>query len=227
MRTNEPQIPYWDEGRKTILFLPATKASTLTGAITPPLLRKTNTPQLNTIIFPLSSDHLIVLLQYNVIRGLLVNHHLLRLFAGVNSINYECTVAGRHISPDHDAALSHQRLPETLHPTHLQKTVPHDKWIDLIPHPVLRDNMIRAAGTFDDGELCRDTIGGLYEGFADSEIEHRGIVMWSPPWLPSSWEISEGFARKWGWTMKGCQEIVDATNRRRRERGQDPIMVEV
>lgn len=87
--------------------------------------------------------------------------------------------------------------------------------------------MIRASGKFDEDELWSDMIGGLFEGFSGSEVERRGVILWSPPWHVSGWEISEGFSRKWGWCLKGCGEVLEATNRWRRERGEEPLVLEV
>lgn len=86
---------------------------------------------------------------------------------------------------------------------------------------------MRAIGTFDEDDLWADVIGGLFDGFPASECEHRGLVAWSPPWDISGWEISEGFWRKWGWTLRGCKEALDATNKWRRERGETPLVVEL
>jgi hypothetical protein len=83
-----------------------------------------------------------------------------------------------------------------------------------------------ASGTFDEDELWSDTIGGLFEGFPNSEIEQRGVIAWSPPWHFTGWEVSEGFWRKWGRILKGCGEVLEATNRWR-ERGEEPLIFEV
>jgi hypothetical protein len=67
--------------------------------------------------------------------------------------------------------------------------------VDLIPHPVWRDNVLLALGRFDEDALWADTIGGLFDGFPDAEIERRGVICWASPWDFSRWEISEGFRR--------------------------------
>jgi len=66
-----------------------------------------------------------------------------------------------------------------------------------------------------------------FRGFLASEIEHHGVVIWSPPWHVSGWEVSEGFWLKWGWSLTGCREILEATNLRRKERGEEPLVFEV
>ena len=84
-----------------------------------------------------------------------------------------------------------------------------------------------AIGTFDEDELWSDTIGGLFEGFPQSESEQRGVIVWSPPWHVSGWELSEGFLRKWGWSFKGFEDMLEATNKWRAMRGEDPLVIEI
>ncbi len=105
--------------------------------------------------------------------------------------------------------------------------MPHGDWIDLFPCPEGRDRAILAAGTFDEDELWADCIGGLYEGFPDDEIERRGIIAWSPPWDITGWEMSEGFLRKWGWLIRGLPGVIEATNRWRIERGEEPLVPDI
>lgn len=204
-------------------MLAAAEARALVQAQTPLLPYRPTRLKLDTVMFPLSSDHLMVLLQFNVVRGLLANYHLLLMFQPDTPTNGECSTAAEHILPDPNDILPNRQLPETLRPTRLQTTVVHGKWIDIIPHPVLRDNLIRARGTFDADDLWNDTIGGLFQGFPDSHLEQHGVVVWSPPWAVSGWEISTGFWRKWGWTLRGCPDIIHATNIRRHQRGQRPL----
>jgi hypothetical protein len=87
--------------------------------------------------------------------------------------------------------------------------------------------MLRALGQFDEDELWSDTIGGLFEGFPDSEIEHRGVIIWSTPWDIRGWEISPGFWEKWRWTLNGCEDIIEATNHWRSIRGEFPLVDEM
>ena len=91
--------------------------------------------------------------------------------------------------------------------------------------PTLRDNLIRLAGTIDEDELCSDFIGGLFEG--DTEIDVRGWIVWKDPWDISGWEITEGFIKKWGFVLKGCAESLEATNRWRKARGEEALVVEL
>ncbi|MCJ1376984.1 hypothetical protein MMC17_000074 [Xylographa soralifera] len=226
----EPGIPCWVEDQQMVFILPASVANTVnsTGTILIPChpdvpnLAMSETPPTTRIIFPLSSDHLITLLQFNVLRGCLTNRGLLSSLKSVPS--EECPSAVLSVLPE---PASFQVIPPSLHPTVLQRTFPHEAWIDIVPHPVWRDNIILARGKFDEDELWSDTIGGLFDGFPTEELEQRGIIAWSPPWHISGWEVSEGFWRKWAWSFKGCGEVLEATNRWRRERGEEPLDFEV
>ncbi|KAF2468690.1 uncharacterized protein BDR25DRAFT_343988 [Lindgomyces ingoldianus] len=168
--------------------------------------------------FPLSPDHyLITLIQYNVLRASITNHAIVSI---MHTIPAECR-----------AALTIQLLPRpttlppSLLPTPLQKSTIHAPWIDAVPSPPLRDNLIQHYGTWDVDDWCEDVMGGLYEGFDD--CKQRGMLVWGDPWREESWEFSEGFVEKWGWMLKGCRELVEATNRWRESRGEERLVVEV
>ena len=94
-----------------------------------------------------------------------------------------------------------------------------------MPSPTLRDNFIDLLETIDEDELCSDLIGGLFEG--DAEVDARGWIVWKDPWDISGWEMTEGFIKKWGFVLKGCDESLQATNRWRRLRGEEELVVEV
>lgn len=115
--------------------------------------------------------------------------------------------------------------PPSLAPTPLQLSVPHDMWIDMLPHGTMRDNAIRTMGTFDVDELCCDLVGGHYKGRNDLDL--KGILAWSDPWCVSGWEVTEGFLKNWGFLLKGCWEILAATNRWRGNRGDEPLVFEL
>jgi len=234
----EPDIPCWVEAQQTITYFPASIAKNF-HHISKPLIhhvpKSTNSPQPQKIIFPLSSDHLIVIIQLNVLRGSLYNRALL-----TNYLNrpipesYECSSAepSLHLSlPPPTTDINSPSFPPCFYPTQLQLTIPHEEWIDIIPHPKWRDNIIMAIGSFDEDELWSDTSGGLFEGFPvdrDKELgEGPGIIAWNPPWDFKGWEIQGGFLRKWGWSLRGCEEVIEATNVWRARRGEDPLVLEV
>lgn len=214
-------VPFWVEEQQIISALPSTIARTVDQRR--PLIPKPSTSH-HDIMFPLSSDHLITLLQYNVLRACLANQILVSaLCPELNSGHNECEDSLMHVSPGPVPGV----LPQSLQPTHLQQTIPHESWVDIIPDPIWRDNLLMNLGQFDEDQLWSDTIGGLFEGFPHSEIEHRGVIVWSSPWHLSGWEMSEGFWHRWGWTMKGCHEMIASTNRWRELRGEEPLMTEL
>lgn len=213
----EALVQCWDIKQESISAVPASRIKQLYDSGNPLLPDKSTKRHLN-VVFPLSSDHLITLLQYNALRALAVNRTLI---SGILVTPLDCDVEIIHVVP---YPTRPQLLPSSLLPTALQQTVPHGDWIDMFPCPKARDSLIRAIGSFDEDDLWADCIGGLYEGFPDDEVEKRGIIAWSPPWDITGWEMSEGFVRKWGWLFKGLPGPLAATNQWRIGRGEEPLV---
>lgn len=218
-------------------------------------------------IFPLSSDHLIPLIHYNVWRAIVTNMILLgsaQMFGCDGQVHHGALTIRLPIPPN---------IPPSLEPTPLQREVEHEPWIDLFPLPALRDALIRADGMYDDCDLCCDMVGGIVEkGEVKVEFdvdklnlspsppspasssssysfpsrtrpstttprppprpfngdidpyENKGLVIWGNPEHIGSWEVSEGFASKWGWMIsQGCGDLLRATDSHRRARFDDPI----
>ncbi|KAH6645339.1 hypothetical protein BKA67DRAFT_584816 [Truncatella angustata] len=108
-------------------------------------------------------------------------------------------------------------LPSGLRPTTLQCTVEHHPWIDLLPLPQLRDNMLRRdVDSFDEGALCRAFTGRGHE-------RGTGILVWGESWDESGWEVTQGFAQSWGWVIAGCWDLFRSTNTCRAQRGERPL----
>ncbi|KAL2827161.1 hypothetical protein BDW59DRAFT_144348 [Aspergillus cavernicola] len=111
-------------------------------------------------------------------------------------------------------------VPPALQPTLIQSTTPHHPWLDVLPFPQIRDNLIKALtrGSLDERELCRDLMVWGVTG-------NIGLCMlvWGSPWDPRNWEITELFMRKWGWVLQECPEILVSTNQWRRNRGEGPL----
>ncbi len=171
--------------------------------------------------FPLSPDHqLITLIQYNLLRGMLTNMAIVSI---LDTIPAECGAVFT-IPPSllFEAPAS---PPPGLRATPLQKSTAHPLWIDAMPDPAMRDNLIRYIGAFDPDDLCTDLVGGLFDGYDD--VEKRGLIIWSDPWRIESLEISEGFARKWSFLLRGCRRMMEATNHWREMRGEDRLVVEI
>ena len=143
-------------------------------------------------------------------------------------------------------------VPPNFKPTELQMTVRHNRWIDSVPCPRLRDNLIRACAaegsipyhqslntnttsssssppttehTLDEDALCTDICGGIYDGLDDCAT--RGLLVWGDPWVVGNWEVSQGFVEKWGWLLEGCVEMLEATDRWRAGRGEEKMGVVV
>ena len=118
-------------------------------------------------------------------------------------------------------------IPPSLAPTLLQRSTTQELWIDILPMGAFRDNLILATthGSIDVDEFCGDMLGGLFEGYNDLEL--KGVLCWSDPWCADGWEVTEGFLRKWGFVIKGCQELMDATNRWRALRNEEPLVLEL
>lgn len=173
-----------------------------------------------TIMLPLSSDHLIPLVQYNVFRAALTNMFLLSI---TNLISRKCDIStALQTTPIFPSPAV---PPPSLAPTTLQRSVPHDIWIDLLPHGIMRDNAIRTMDTFDYENLCSDMVGGYYQGRND--IELTGVLVWANPWHVSGWEVTEGFLKKWGFLLNDCWEIMASTNYWRERRGDDPLVFNI
>lgn len=219
-KQTEPEalVEYWDIEQQSVSMVPASRIKQLYNAKNP-LIQDESRKKQSNLVFPLCPDHLITLLQYNALRALIVNRSLI---SGILVTPLQCSEEEViHVIPYPSRP---ELVPAKLLPTTLQQTVPHGDWIDLFPCPEGRDRLIRAIGTFDEDELWSDCIGGLYEGFPDDEMERRGIIAWSPPWDITGWEMSEGFLRKWGWMFQGLPEVLEATNRWRVGRGEEPFV---
>jgi len=54
-----------------------------------------------------------------------------------------------------------------------------------------------------------------------------GLIVWSNPWEPNGWELTEGFIRKWGFLIQGCTDLFESTNRWRDIRGEERLILEL
>lgn len=107
--------------------------------------------------------------------------------------------------------------PATLLPTPTQQAIVHHPWIDLIPIPRFRDNILIAmhTGLIDDDELCADLLR-----FDGSPGDSPALIVWTDSWDIRGWEASVPFLRKWGWLINGCSDLYLATNEWREKRGE-------
>lgn len=143
-------------------------------------------------------------------------------------------------------------IPLSLVPTSLQQTRLHSFWINLVPLPRVRDNLIRYEASFDLLELLQDLIGEfinatparerrgtplavsdpksmwtlpLTSGRDEDEVTagRKGLIVWGEPHDMRSWEVTPGFLAKWSWAVEGCNDLIESSNRWRLMRGEEPI----
>ena len=168
-------------------------------------------------LFPLSTDHLIPVVQYNLMRATVTNmDHL-----GMANVMGDCQLYWGSLPRfPRPAALP---LPPALAPTRLQLATPHERWIDLLPHPRMRDNAIRAAGAFSWEELEEDLMGFVCDTSSGPGRGQRLLLVWDDPARSESYELTPGLLRKWWFLVRGCDSLLEATNRWRQKRGELPL----
>lgn len=199
-------------------------------------------------------DHLLNLVHFNVMRGIFSNKFAVM---GLATYFYVGSSPDKPKIPYLNGAYPSRAvivptgdgIPASLYPTQLQITIEHSTWIDTIPFPKMRDNLITREALFDHAELAKDLIGDLVDfaslygpqtrakphyvqesarlrGSDDEVATHRkGLIVWGDPHDPDSWEATPGFVRKWWWALEGCQNLVESTNRWRLSRGEKPLTV--
>lgn len=115
-------------------------------------------------IFPLSTDHLLHLIQYNVFRAFVSNKRTLNTLLTGWTDNppspTTCPISGPY-RDDTTVYPLNPNIPLSLVPTRLQQIRLHSLWINFFPFPYFRDNLIRREGSFDHWELLQDLIGEL------------------------------------------------------------------
>lgn len=169
-----------------------------------------------------SADHLLQLIQLNLINSLTRNALLLGLTSdwlvcsAVSPFGLGCSwlVGGGGGS---------KTFPDNLAPTALQLQIPHHPWVDLFPLPRMRDNFLAAVSAklsvAKEEELWNDMVESEGEGGTD----WGGLIVWGESWDPRNWEVTVPFLQKWGWLLEGCREILEATDYWRRRRGEGPL----
>ncbi len=116
-------------------------------------------------------------------------------------------------------------VPPQLAPTVLQQNTPHKSWIDCFPLAAMRDNLIKYQESYNQDEWCADILGTLFDNHRGGDL--CGFIAWTEPWDISGWEISKGFARKYGRLLKSCGELVESTNQRRMMRHEEPLVIDL
>ncbi|KAM6478177.1 hypothetical protein HDV62DRAFT_371073 [Trichoderma sp. SZMC 28011] len=100
--------------------------------------------------------------------------------------------------------------PPALTPTTLQTNKLHLPYIDLIPFPQFKDNLLRASEIVQSEDLWHDMISGKLK------------VWGKTPWDRRGWEMHEDFVAKWWWVI--AEDILEETNFWRVSRGEDPLL---
>lgn len=172
----------------------------------------------NRMIGSPRTDHLLVLIKFNVFRALISNTRDI-------GISDKESMDDDALSPYSSNPCSPSTFirptPASLQPTQLQRQICHHPWIDALPIPGMRDNLLLASDAYDEFQLCADLLG-IYNESAD----RSGMIVSGDPWDPAGWEITESFAKQWGWTIKGCEQLFLSTNYWRTRRGEKPLRFE-
>ncbi|KAF7952991.1 hypothetical protein EAE96_006213 [Botrytis aclada] len=168
-----------------------------------------------------SSDNAMGLIQFNTTRAFIANAQIL----GLTTSSMTRTACSRFfvdLTAGHTFfTIESSSLPLSLHPTPLQREIPHHPWIDLLPIPQLRDNLLRRNNQFDEVELCREM-----RGVKSAKLGRKnGIIVWRDPWDESGWELTENFARKWAWVIRGCEGLFRSTDYWRSLRGEKRLFL--
>ncbi|RMJ13662.1 hypothetical protein BHE90_004998 [Fusarium euwallaceae] len=187
---------------------------------------------------PLPNDQeLLPLIGYNVCRGILSNKDLIKLVGSFISAMGD--TLPHHITSECEISVfrgSHQPMPPCLQPTQLQMNLPHPTWIDALPFPKIRDNLLRRQHLFHHGQFLSDLVGyftyapitasqGIEVQVKETDSIGNGLVLWGEPYSQENWEFTPEFLIKWAWVIVDYDELVESSNRWRTVRGDDPIDV--
>ena len=125
----------------------------------------------------IGSDHLIRLPALTVYAALFLNSRILGI---------ACSLAlpSRSSPPTPD-------IPQSLHPTSLQLTTMHHRFIDNFPFPRLRDSMISLGGLIDEEEFLGDLF--MMQSFT--------LTPNANSWDSEAWKIGDEFKDKWGYLL--------------------------
>ncbi|KAF1843470.1 uncharacterized protein K460DRAFT_396764 [Cucurbitaria berberidis CBS 394.84] len=82
-------------------------------------------------------------------------------------------------------------IPLPLHPTETQRLIVHPRWVDRLPFPKMRDNLITLQGVLDEEDFIRDIF----------TMPSWTITPGRACWDPRAWKMEKEWAGKWGWLM--------------------------
>ncbi|KAL7905309.1 hypothetical protein GGI35DRAFT_144020 [Trichoderma velutinum] len=176
----------------------------------------------------LSADHrLLTLVHNNIIRGLTANASLLN-YPWSTVCQDDALSSFSPPNPNLDLSITQSHVPVSLHPTSLQYEETHHPWLDLIPSPRFRDNLLRRLATASpewdfETELCEDVTG---VGHLQLGCSRPGFMIWGEnSWDVHNWEVTEEFAQKWHDLIDGCRDLIVSTNEWRKKRGEAPLRI--
>lgn len=148
-----------------------------------------------TITGPMTDTHFLVLTDMTAAGALTAIAQLL---------NLDCQlIPGFHIQA------SAEGLPPPIAPTQLQRKVPHQPYLDMLPWASLRDRLLKSISVINEGEIVLAMQAGCFK------------VWGSIAWDPMGWEVDEEFAKRW-WFLMG-DDIIRTTNFWRSQRGEMPL----
>lgn len=194
----------------------------------------------------LPADHMLIrLITHNACRGLMQNTGVLRIGA-----RYITTVDNSPLLPEFTIGCKtvvlrspHRTMPIDLSPTQLQMNIPHPTWMDAIPFPKVRDNLIRRQHLFNHRQFLEDIVGDMLylhplpapsqkglvtrpspplqrkQDDSSHASDGKGLILWGEPYVKESWEATACFLKKWAWAVEGCHELIDISNKWRTTRG--------
>ncbi|KAI0427599.1 hypothetical protein F5Y09DRAFT_315918 [Xylaria sp. FL1042] len=118
-----------------------------------------------------------------------------------------------------------QTLKPDLRPCTRQITIGHHPFIDVLPFPRVRSNLIGSIGIIDEDDFFRDSLNGLIcwggTGVSRRDADGAGTGT-GTPWDIRSWEAKQWFIQKW-WLILGGEEgeLVQQSKWWRALRGED------
>ena len=167
----------------------------------------------------LLADHLLSLMYYNVFRALVRNVQLLGLDMDLmHGEVYPSPWTENNVNKIGDLS----QVPPQMHPTKIQRTIPHHPCFDLPPDPALRDNGIVNSDRLPHGKLCL-TLAGRETWYENDLLRRNGLVVWGEPDKVESWEATEGFVKTFPWLLVDASALQESTNRWRAMRGEQPL----
>lgn len=166
--------------------------------------------------FPLGADSQITLVQCNIYRGLISNAMALGL--SVQDMLPEDARSTFNVAQQNPI---YDHIPPALRPTQLQRSMLHHPWIDLLPFPTIRDNLLMAGSMINRLEICADVTGifgmSVIASEAHDPVTTSGLIVWGEPWEPGSWEITPTFFQKWA-AFFTCPQAIAGTRMWRSKR---------